>query len=1688
MLPLILGFTNAMKIIFKLLFILIVATLSTSAQTFTGGGGSIITLTDTSRFNLNVSGLSPSTMNFTFGLEAVTISISHTRDADIDCFLAAPDGTLIELTTDNGGTSDHYTNTVFRHDASTSITSGNAPFTGTYKPEGELWRVNNGQTGNGTWQLRVIDDNNNGVTGSVTSWKLTFGNTPAKTFIFNQSNLPIVVINTSGQNIVDDPKIICDMGIIYNGPGQRNHLSDPHNDYSGKIAIEIRGSSSQSFPKKSYGFETRGPNTQIDSNVSLLGMPLEHDWILSANYTDKSFCRNVLAYRLANEMGHYAVRTRFVDVVINGTYKGIYVLMESIKRDKDRVDVKKLYSNETTYPNISGGYIIKIDKTTGAGGSGWNSPYQPINHSNNQKIYFQYDYPKPDSIVLAQKSYIQAYVDSFESSLNGPNFIDSALGFAKYIGNNSFIDYFFSNEISKNVDGYRISSYLYKDKEKTLKAGPIWDYDIAWGNANYCSANLTSGWSYQPACTGDSYQPPFWWSKMLQDTNYANQMKCRWVEFRSSILSTSHINGIIDSIAQVLDESKDWNFTAWPILGVYVWPNPSPYPSTYAGEISNLKSWIGSRLSYMDANLPGNCNCSVTIAKQNVNCLNACDGQAVALAVSPYQKNYLWDTGSINDTIRNLCPGQFDLSFEDAIGCKRNTSTTITQPALLTANATAVNATCAGGTCNGTSVVSVSGGTSPYAYSWSSGQTTGTVNNLCPGSHTVSITDAKGCSTSVVVNISNPGAPSLAVTSQAGVTCPAGSNGSASVSVSGGTSPYAYSWSPSGGTSNSASGLSAGTYIVTVTDQNLCQSNGSIIIGTPSAFTSTTNIQSPVCFGASTGTATVQVSGGTSPYTYSWSPSGGSSATANGLPAGIYTVTVTDAASCTHTKSVTLTQPSILVTNILSNPAQCQGGSDGSAQVNVSGGTSPYTYQWSPSGGTSSTANSLSAGNYSVLVTDSNLCTKNASTTVTQPTSIILSTSSTSAMCGGSDGSATVSASGGSGPYQYLWLPAGGTSAQAQNLSAGTYTIRVTDAQGCTSSVQAHVVNSNGLSSTVTNKSNVSCYGGNDGSASVVASNGSQPYTYSWSPSGGTVAAATGLSAAIYTVTIQDDLGCINIQQVNILEPSELTVSVSSVAVTCFGGYNGTTNANVSGGTGQYHYQWSPAGGIDSSAFNLLAGNYFVLVTDDNGCSASRSVAVDQSPDIQILFSKDDASCGLSNGAASCSMSGGISPYSVFWPSTEDTILAVTNLASGIYSVIITDSMNCSKTDSVNIGDTPRPTLSIDTQSSVTCNGGTDGAVSLITNSGTGQINYSWSPPVSTGQSASGLSEGIYTVTVNDSAGCRDSLSLQINEPAPLAMILFVTDVACFGAANGEIFVDAGGGTPPYNYLWNPGGQTADTAKNLTPGTYSVLLTDQNLCTASASADVDQPTAMTSTVVSTDESCGGLCDGTAYVQLSGGTRPYRFQWCDGDTATFAQNLCEGMCEVLILDGNNCLHTDSFMINGPDPLDVSIVHNDVTCAGCTDGTAMATVTGGRVPYTYLWTHSGQASASVSGLSAGIYELCVTDSEHCVKCENVEILDGTIGLEEIEYASSFYVFPNPFVGKTTFIFSIKTTQYIRLEIFDMKGAMLKSIIDKDIPGGEHVFSFDAGDLASGMYFYRFVSNERVKSGRLLLERDF
>lgn len=438
------------------------------------------------------------------------------------------------------------------------------------------------------------------------------------------SNLPIIIINTNGQGIVDDPKITADMGIIFNGENVRNNVTDPYNHYNGKIGIEIRGQSSQMFPMKSYGIELRdAAGSSLER--SLFGMPKEADWVLYAPYTDKTLMRNFLAYTMSNELGRWAAHCRFVEVVVNGDYKGIYVFMERIKRGSGRVNIAKMANTDVTGDAITGGYIFSLDKEP----NGWFSSYATPNSTNNSKRQFSYVYPKPENIVPAQKDYIKKYVDSFENALAAPTFQDKTNGVRNFADLSSFIDYFIVNEVSRNVDGYRLSTYLYKDrdsKNRKIVAGPAWDYDLAFRNANYCEGSNLYGWAYQfnNVCPGDGAGLiPFWWERLMLDTAFVGDLRCRWKAVRQTTISNDHLYHLIDSIAALTNEARQRHFQRWPILGQYVWPNPNPIPTSYEGEINALKEWIANRLAWIDNSIPNTGVCAdwVDITTKNLEVL-----------------------------------------------------------------------------------------------------------------------------------------------------------------------------------------------------------------------------------------------------------------------------------------------------------------------------------------------------------------------------------------------------------------------------------------------------------------------------------------------------------------------------------------------------------------------------------------------------------------------------------------------------------------------------------------------------------------------------------------------------------------------------------------------------------------------------------------------------------------------------------------------------------------------------------------------------------------------------------------------------------------------------------------------------------------------------------------------------------
>ena len=430
-----------------------------------------------------------------------------------------------------------------------------------------------------------------------------YGPTPGwfqEPFAFSESNLPIVVIDTDEQEILNDPRITAHMGIIDNETGL-NQIGDPFNGYDGQISIEIRGSSSQMFPKKQYALETQDMDGE-NLNVSILGMPEENDWILYAPYSDKSLVRNFLAYELARDMGRYASRTRFCELVINEDYKGLYVFMEKIKRDNNRVDISKLEPDETSGDDLTGGYILKVDKWDGENNEGWWSD-SPLPEYDG--VWYQYHYPEPDDIVEEQREYIINYISDFESLMASESYTDPDAGYYEQVYLGSFIDVSLMSEISKNVDAYRLSAYMYKDKDSEddrLTMGPIWDYNLAFGNADYYDGWSSEGWQMDVELGNDGFKIPFWWYRLWDDETFLTAFNQRWNELRQTVFSYNHIMNTIDSAVTVIGEAQDRNFQRWPILDEYVWPN-AYVGGSYENEIDYLKDWITNRLDWMDQQL-----------------------------------------------------------------------------------------------------------------------------------------------------------------------------------------------------------------------------------------------------------------------------------------------------------------------------------------------------------------------------------------------------------------------------------------------------------------------------------------------------------------------------------------------------------------------------------------------------------------------------------------------------------------------------------------------------------------------------------------------------------------------------------------------------------------------------------------------------------------------------------------------------------------------------------------------------------------------------------------------------------------------------------------------------------------------------------------------------------------------------
>lgn len=984
----------------------------------------------------------------------------------------------------------------------------------------------------------------------------------------------------------------------------------------------------------------------------------------------------------------------------------------------------------------------------------------------------------------------------------------------------------------------------------------------------------------------------------------------------------------------------------------------------------------------------------------DASCFGSCDGEATVTGIGgapPY--TYQWVPGGFSTSnVTGLCAGTYNVQIQDSLNCIYTETVVIGEPAEIFIGQTVINSIC--GSCNGEVNLSPVTGQAPFTYNWSpSVSSDSTATGLCAGVYNVTVTDATGCEVIVTSLVNDVPAPSLAM---GGIDplCNDSCNGEAIVTPTGGTPPFTYLWDdPSGQTDSIASGLCAGLYTATITDDNGCVAVNQITLTEPDPIgLSLLIIDNGTCAGNCDGSITVIPSGGTIPFTYLWDdPLAQTTAAAIDLCAGTYNVQVTDANGCTDFTSGTVNNPVGLTATATGTDVSCNGVCDGSAYVTPVGGTAPFTYLWDdPAGQVTDTAVGLCAGSYTVTVTDINGCDFIAPVTISEPDPIVVSFSAVVGLqCDGDCiGEATADVTGGTAPYTYSWDDALTQNTQtADSLCASTYTVTVTDANGCVGTGSITITGPNGLSSSIVSQTSTSCNGDCDGGAVVEGIGGTAPYTYQWNDPANTVNdTVTGLCAGIYSVTVTDDNGCVSVSTVVIDEPDLLDATTTADDVSCFGECDGEATAFTLGGTFPYFYQWNdPANQTTLTAVGLCPGSYEVEITDANGCVATAPVTIFEPTEITIDTVIVDATCGLCNGEITVIPDGGVPGYTYLWGNGETTG-TITALCPGVYTVDVTDAIGCTVNFDIAVSNIGGPTSATAAVTDASCFGVCDGEATVTPTGGIAPYTYLWVPGGYTTSTVTGLCAGAYNVQIIDSAGCIFTQLVTVNEPDEIISNANTTQAIC-GQCNGEIILaPTGGDGGPYTYAWVPAVSVNDTAVGLCAGIYTVTITDGNGCETISTIPISNQDGPTLTTTSTDATCDGVCDGFAAVQITGGIAPYTILWDDpsAQTDTLATGLCAGTYNVTVTDDNGCQSVAQVTIEDPDPISLSLqLVEDASCPGACDGSATVVASGGTLPFTYDWQPSGGTSNTATGLCAGTYTVTVTDANGCTEQQTVTV---------------------------------------------------------------------------------------------------
>jgi Secretion system C-terminal sorting domain/SprB repeat/HYR domain len=1122
---------------------------------------------------------------------------------------------------------------------------------------------------------------------------------------------------------------------------------------------------------------------------------------------------------------------------------------------------------------------------------------------------------------------------------------------------------------------------------------------------------------------------------------------------------------------------------------------------------------------------------------------------------------YNWSNNATTQNIYDLPAGNYSATITDARNCTTTISEIILQPAsALSVSATVTNPIC--GNANGSILLNVSGGTTGYSFNWGGGITTQNRVNLLAGTYSATVTDANACST-IITKTLNSTASSLAASAvSTNVACFGNTTGTINLTVNNGVAPLSFNWG-NGVISQNRTGLSAGIYGVTVTDANNCTTTLSRTITEPaSAVVSVATTINVACFGNQTGAIQLSTNGGTAPFSYNWG-NGVISQNRVNLSAGIYIATISDANGCEITVSSNITQPNAaLAASAATSNVACFGNQTGSISLGVSGGTAGYSFDWG-GGITSQNRTNLAAGTYAATVTDNNGCTTFIERTITQPiAALVASATASDISCNGNtNGTAFALANGGNGGFNYVWTN-GAITSTISNLEAGTYIVTVSDAQNCLSTASVTISQPTLLVCTASATAQTA-NGLNNGSASAIATGGTPNYTFLWS-NGEITSTISNLAPGAYGVIVTDANGCTTAQTVTVNGFNcSLVSSISGTNISCFGANNGSATVNLQGAIAPISYIWNN-GGTTATVAALSAGTYLVQVLDANGCPATLNIDISEPTQLaaNATVSAQTAS-GVNDGSATANPTGGSNTYSYLW-SNGSTNVSISGLSPDNYTVVVTDGNGCSATQTLVVAAFGCALQADFSAQNVTCAGAANGQIAINLVGGNNPVSYSWSNGQST-QTISGLSGGVYAVIISDGSGCQITLSANISEPTALnSLISGQINTLCPDDASGEATVNATGGSLPLSYLWSNGSTNA-TATNLLPGLQSVVVSDANGCTSTASVTIlaidnqapvvicpatitrcmDQSTVVyqypfatdncsisngtftfvsglpsgavfpigvtTQTFTFTDGSgnvgscafdvkvqsaavvgsftasgCFQSCEGAiSAANITGGQAPYFYNWSNNQAGSSVSGLCNTNVNLVVTDNSGCSTAQTFNLTVPAVLVIAppTVVNDLNNQNL--GSINITVTGGVGPFSFKWTKNGNNFAiteDITNLGAGDYSVVVSDANGCdVAVQNV-IVTNLVGTNEPNWAKGVKMIPNPTAGQVQLFFTDFLKKELEISMFDATGRIVTQVISNN----EQVIDLDFSHLPTGVYSLRMRSEKEVGVRILVIQR--